>query len=168
VTAPVAIAFCLLVLPVQMQLTGFLAVAGIRPDLPGAAVYATGLALGPWAGGAAGLVVGLLTDRFSAGLIGPQLAAKLFIGVAGGVLAQRLLLNTPPARAGVSLLLFILQGVWMTMWLRGTGDGWRALYLTALPEACYTAGIVMAGLWLAGRRWRAGRRPDRLALFLDR
>jgi rod shape-determining protein MreD len=168
VTAPIAIALCLLVVPIQMQWAGVLELAGVRPDLPAAAVYAMGLALGPWAGGAAGLVVGLLVDRFSAGLVGPQLAAKLFIGVAGGLLAQRLLLTTQSAQAGVSLLLCLVQGVWMTVLLRHTGDGWHALYLTALPEACYTAVIVMIGLWLARRRWRAGGRPDRLALLLDR
>lgn len=164
-------ALCFLIVPIQMQWAGAVALAGIRPDLPGVVVYAMGLALGPWAGGAAGALVGLLVDRFSAGPVGPQFAAKLFIGAAGGVLTHRLLLTKPSAHAGVALLLFTAQGIWMTwaLWWR-TGRGWSELYLTALPEACYTAFVIMCGLWLAQPWWRpAGdRATDRLAVSLDR
>ncbi len=162
---------CLLIVPMQMQWAGVIEVGTIRPDLPGAVVYLTGLALGPWVGGVAGALVGLLMDRFSAGSVGPQLAAKLFIGAAGGLLTHRLLLTKPSAHAGIALLLFTVQGSWMTwvLWWR-TGRGWSELYLTALPEACYTALIIMCGLWLAQPWWRpAGdRATDRLAVSLDR
>ena len=163
-----AMVLCLAVVPIQMQLAGPVTVAGIRPDLPAAAVYAISMALGPWAGGGAGLVVGLLVDRFSGGLVGPQLMAKVFIGVMGGLLTPRLLLATPLAHTGVSFLLFLLQGLWMVaLLLWRTGAGWSELYLTALPEACYTAGVVWFGLWLT--RYRGpGDRTERLALLLDR
>ena len=161
------IGLCLLVVPLQMQVAGLIAVAGIRPDLPGAAVYGIGLLGGPWTGGGAGLVVGLLADRFGGGLVGPQLAAKICIGLVGGVLGRRLLLADATTHGGLSLVLFLLQGVWMTMtiWWR-TGEGWRELYLTAAPEACYTASIVMIGLWLTRRR--IGERAERLTLLVDR
>ncbi|MEW6325196.1 MAG: hypothetical protein AB1515_07390, partial [Nitrospirota bacterium] len=116
-----------------------------------------------------GAAVGLLADRFGAGPVGPQLVAKFCIGVVGGLLTHRLLLTTPWIHAGVSWLLWIAQGVWMTAWLRWRSEGgWNELYLTALPEACYTAIIVMLGLWLL-RPWRrAGERTDRVMLPIDR
>ena len=160
---------CLLAVPVQMQLAGAIAVAGLRPDLPGVAVYGAGLMLGPWAGGLAGVLVGLLTDQFSAGPIGPQLAAKLVIGLVSGLLSGRLRLTSLSAQAGVLLLLFFLQGLWMTAALAWrTGEGWSALWFTALPEACYTSIIVLGGLWLSQRWWRIGDDGRRLALQLDR
>jgi len=167
VNALTVIGVCLLVVPLQMQVAGLIAVAGLRPDLPGAVVYGIGLVAGPWVGGAAGLVIGLLADRMSAGLVGPQLAAKLCIGVIGGLLGRRLLLADAKMHGGAALVVFLLQGVWMTwtIWWR-TGAGWRELYLTAVPEACYTAGIVMIGLWLVRRR--IGERAERLTLLVDR
>jgi len=167
VNALVVIGLCLLIVPLQMQVAGLIAVAGIRPDLPGAVIYGIGLLGGPWTGGGTGLVVGLLADRFGGGLVGPQLAAKIFIGVVGGLLGRRLLLADTKTHGGLSLVLFLLQGVWMTatIWWR-TGEGWRELYLTAAPEACYTAIIVMIGLWLMRRR--IGERAERLTLLVDR
>jgi hypothetical protein len=167
VNALVVIGVCLLVVPLQMQVAGLIAVAGVRPDLPGAVVYGIGLLGGPWMGGGAGLVVGLLTDRFSGGLVGPQLAAKLCIGLVGGVLGRRLLLADATTHGGLSLVLFLLQGLWMTatIWWR-TGEGWRALYLTAILEACYTSGIVMICLWMLRRR--ISERAERLTLLVDR
>ncbi|HUJ79327.1 MAG TPA: hypothetical protein VLY45_03305 [Nitrospiria bacterium] len=161
------IGVCLLVVPLQMQVAGLIAVAGIRPDLPGAIVYGIGLLGGPWAGGAAGMIVGLLIDRFSGGLVGPQLAAKLCIGLVGGVLGRRLLLADATTHGGLAFALFLLQGVWMTftIWWR-TGEGWRELYLTAAPEACYTAVIVTLGLWLM--RGRLDERSEQLSLLVDR
>ncbi|MBI3621212.1 MAG: hypothetical protein HY208_03385 [Nitrospirae bacterium] len=165
--ALVLIGLCLLVVPLQMQVAGLIAVAGVRPDLPGALLYGIGVVGGPWVGGAAGLVVGLLMDRFSAGVVGPQVAAKICIGVVGGLLGRRLLLADARTHGGLSLALFLLQGIWMTVtiWWR-TGSGWRELYLTAVPEACYTAGIVMIGLWLVRRR--IGEQAERLTLLVDR
>jgi hypothetical protein len=165
--ALVVIGVCLLVVPLQMQVAGLIAVAGVRPDLPGAVVYGIGLLGGPWTGGGAGLVVGLLADRFSGGFVGPQLAAKLCIGLVGGVLGRRLLLSDLTTHGGISLVLFLLQGLWMTttIWWR-TGEGWRELYLTAAPEACYTACIVVICLWLVRRRM--GERAERLTLLVDR
>lgn len=163
----VVIGLCLLIVPLQMQAAGVIAVAGIRPDLPGAVIYGIGLIGGPWTGGAAGLVVGLLADRFSAGVVGPQLAAKICIGVIAGLLGRRLLLADARTHGGLSLTVFLLQGVWMTstiVWR--TGHGWRELYLTAIPEACYTGFIVMIGLWLMRRR--IGERAERLTLLVDR
>jgi LytS/YehU family sensor histidine kinase len=167
VSALVVIGACLFVVPLQMQVAGLIAVAGIRPDLPGAVVYGIGLMGGPWMGGAAGLVVGLLADRFSGGLVGPQLAAKICIGAIGGLLGRRLLLADTRTHGGLSLVVFLLQGIWMTLtiWWR-TGAGWRELYLTAVPEACYTAAIVMIGLWLVRRR--IGEHAERLTLLIDR
>jgi hypothetical protein len=167
VNALVVIGLCLLVVPLQMEVAGVIAIGGIRPDLPGAVVYGIGLLGGPWTGGVAGLVVGLLADRFSGGLVGPQLAAKICIGVVGGVLGRRLLLADATTHGGLSLVLFLLQGVWMTLsiWWR-TGEGWRELYLTAAPEACYTAFIVTIGLWLVRRR--LGERAERLTRLVHR
>jgi len=163
----VVIGLCLLVVPLQMQVAGLIAVAGIRPDLPGAAVYGIGLVAGPWAGGAAGLVIGLLADRMSAGLVGPQLAAKICIGLIGGLLGRRLLLADARTHGGLSLAVFLLQGVWMTVTIVWrTGSGWRELYLTAAPEACYTALIVTIGLWLVRRR--LSERLERLTLLVHR
>jgi len=167
VNVVVVIGLCLLVVPLQMQVAGLISVAGVRPDLPGALLYGIGLIGGPWAGGAAGLVVGLLSDRFSAGLVGPQLAAKICIGLIGGLLGRRLLLADARTHGGLSLAVFLLQGVWMTVTIVWrTGSGWRELYLTAIPEACYTAGIVMIGLWLVRRR--IGEQAERLTLLVDR
>ena len=161
------IGLCLLVVPLQMQVAGLIAVAGIRPDLPGVVVYGIGLLGGPWTGGAAGLLVGLLVDRFSGGLVGPQLIAKLCIGLVGGMLGRRLLLADATTHGALCFALFLIQGVWMTItiWWR-TGEGWRELYLTAVPEACYTAFIVMIGLWLVRRR--LAERAERLTLLVHR
>ncbi len=164
----VVVALCLLAVPLQMQLAHLAAIGGIQPDLPSAAVYGISLVLGPWVGGGVGGVVGLLIDRFSGGLIGPQLMSHAVIGMVGGMLGQRLLQASVLTHGGVSWVLFFLQGCWMTglIWWQ-MGEGWRALYLTALPEACYTASIVMLGIrliWL----WPTAERHERIRVATGR
>lgn len=153
----VAILLCLMILPVQMQLTDLIAVGPIRPDLSAAVVYAIGMVLGPWAGGGAGMVVGLLTDRFSGGLIGPQVIGKTLIGVGAAVTARTLLQASVLTHGAVVFALSFLQGAIMVIWIWWqTGHGWAGLYTTALPEACYTSLIVVC---IVGVLRRLGVQP---------
>lgn len=151
---------CLVVLPIQMQLLDWMAIGGIRPDLPATLVYGLGVVTGPWGGGGAGLVVGLLVDRFSGGAIGPHMAAKAMIGFGAGLFSWTLLKSSLLAHASLSFGLFIVQGFWVVLLFRWQSHGaWDELYLTALPEACYTVFTVTIAIWLL-RRTGVIRQPE--------
>ena len=161
-------ALCLLVVPVQMQLAGLIAIGGIRPDLPAALVYGVRVIMGPWVGGGVGLVVGLVMDRFSADLVGPHLVAKVVIGVVGGFLAGSLVRSGLFAYAGVASVLFFLQSGWLAglIWWR-FGVGWQALYQTVFVEACYTLVVAIGLLWLLRRHWPVMDKQPHVSLGLN-
>jgi rod shape-determining protein MreD len=132
----------LLLVPLQTSLLAPLARFGIRPDLGLAVLYAIGLLTGPAEGAFAGILLGLMQDVSSAGLIGLTALSRGIMGYLSGLLGQRVLDTRSPSNS-IFLAVFSLAESLMIALFFETAYGdvpvVSLLFRRMLPSAVITA-----------------------------
>ena len=146
----------LIVLAYAAQTSLFLSLTafGVRPDLVLLVVCASGLALGPGRGAAAGLLAGLFVDALTGRLVGLGAITKGIAGYAAGWMGRRLFPENALVSAGIAFAVSAGEGL---LYLLGTYAFGAPIPLTAgfaavvVPEACYNALVSLVLLPLLSR-----------------
>jgi len=126
----------------QTSLFLSLAVFGVRPDLVLIVVCASGLALGPGRGAAAGLLAGLFVDALTGRLVGLGAITKGVAGYAAGWMGRRLFPENALVPVAIAFAVSAGEGL---LYLLGTHLFGVPIPLAAgfvgvvVPEACYNA-----------------------------
>jgi rod shape-determining protein MreD len=145
----------LLLVPIQASLLAPFVRFGFRPDLGLAVLYAVGLLAGPVEGALAGILLGLLQDASSAGLLGLSGLSHGILGLFAGFLGRRVLDTGSPSNILFLAAFGLAESLMIALFLETTyGDVpfWTLFFRRMLPGALATAIIGYGVLRFATRR----------------
>ncbi len=131
----------LLIIPVQASLFNMLSLAGIKPDLALALLYAIGLLTGPGEAVLAGVGIGLVQDIGSASLIGLNGFTRGLIGLFAGFLGRRVLDISSPSNFLFLVAFSLAEGLFISLFMQafyGSVPIFSLMLTNMLPQALYT------------------------------
>ncbi len=131
----------LLIIPVQASLFNMLSLAGIKPDLALALLYAIGLLTGPGEAVLAGVGIGLVQDIGSASLIGLNGFTRGLIGLFAGFLGRRVLDISSPSNLLFLVVFSLAEGLFISLFMQafyGSVPIFSLMFTNMLPQALYT------------------------------
>lgn len=150
----------LLLIPVQTTVIDHLAIHGIKPDLGLIIVYGIGFGRGERDGVVMGVLIGMVMDLFSGGVMGANLLTKPIIGGLAGLLGRMVLNARVLFSMGILFGLSILSGFLIYLFLKFFEREmafWEVFRWIILPQALYDAAVGAILFSLLPRAWRMRR-----------
>jgi len=146
--------------PLQSVLMTSISLNGIKPDLGLILIFFTGLIYGEADGILVGLIIGLLTDLFSGGALGPNVVSKTLLGWSGGMVCKTLLNVNAFFTLGSVFCMSLLNGLisfFMVFLITGGWGFLASVRWVILPEALYNALLATVLFLLASQPIEAAR-----------
>lgn len=134
--------FIFFVVVLQGTLFDSLSLKGIKPDFPFILSYGIGLYKGEMKGLFLGGFIGLLMDRSTGIILGPNLASKATVGFLSGYLSRKIFRVTTTVNLIFLFILSLLDGVMnfisITIFI-GTSSFLDSFQTLILPQAVYSS-----------------------------